>query len=201
MDAITINLQVFEDAIFNEHLPYEINLVSKSRDELLGHLFLDQQNDFAIPVLKASSFEEPISNNANSQKQAKKRSCSQIPAPKHAPAKFGKSNSLSSNVSNSENVANNVASSVPQPNVDSFISVNQNLATGDKTMQCTFCGFSTHLRTSIKRHVENKHMPSCKVFKCQSCENVTFNQKANLKRHYMTKHGIPEPAAAEMLIC
>ena len=194
MEVIKIELAFFEDCIFNSPLPHEIDLVSKNRQFQLGYLCLELREDFSIP----SSFKQCTVPTTNGSEKAPKKRISDSRM-NHSGPKPGK---IAPKVQKQQTLPPNVLSpTVAQPNIDSFISINQNLTTGEKVFQCNSCGLSTPLRTSIKRHVENKHMTSSKVFRCRTCNDVTFNVKSNLKRHYMTKHDMPEPAAAGMLMC
>ena len=82
--------------------------------------------------------------------------------------------------------------------VSSMMTVMQNMSTNEKSYRCSFCGEEIKTQSSMKRHIETKHLPS-PDFKCLNCD-YSCKQKNNLKRHYMTKHGMPEPAAQGMML-
>ena len=75
----------------------------------------------------------------------------------------------------------------------------KNHATNEVTYQCAFCKAEIKLLSSMKRHIETKHLPSSVVFKCRTCDYST-KYKHDLKKHYMTKHNMPEPAAQGMMM-
>ena len=68
----------------------------------------------------------------------------------------------------------------------------------EKAFQCSFCMYQSALIQNVKRHIELKHLPSSVVFKCQTC-GKDFKMKADLKKHYIKIHSMPEPAARAML--
>ena len=82
--------------------------------------------------------------------------------------------------------------------VSSMMTVMQNMSTNEKSYKCSFCGEENKAQSSMKRHIEIKHLPS-PDFKCLNC-GYSSKLKNNLKRHYMTKHGMPAPAAQGMLL-
>ena len=102
------------------------------------------------------------------------------------------SNSLPINAPTSDNLL------VNRPNSESLLSITQNLTTGEKIYQCSFCDYKGNRKDSAKRHIELKHLPKNTVLKCQLCE-FTANLKHNLKKHYTSRHDLPEPAANAML--
>ena len=84
--------------------------------------------------------------------------------------------------------------------VSSMMKVVQSMDSNDKTYQCSFCGSQTSLLSSMKRHIECKHLPSTVVFNCRSCA-YSSKYKHDLKKHYIKVHNMPEPAAQGMMIC
>ena len=93
-----------------------------------------------------------------------------------------------------------VNSNAPKIDVTSMMSVTQNMSTQEKSYRCSFCGSESSHLTSMKRHIETKHLPSTTSFDCRNCEYKT-KLKFMLKRHYMNKHAMPEPAAQGMMTC
>ena len=93
-----------------------------------------------------------------------------------------------------------VANTSPKIDVTSMMKVVQSMGSKDKTYQCSFCGSGTTLLSSMKRHIESKHLPSTVVFNCRSC-SYSSKYKHDLKKHYMKTHNMPEPAAQGMLMC
>ena len=88
----------------------------------------------------------------------------------------------------------------PKIDVSSMMKIVQSVGSNDKTYQCAYCGSeSTHM-SSMKRHIESKHLPSTVVFNCRSC-SYSSKYKHDLKKHYMKVHNMPEPAAQGMLVC
>ena len=94
-----------------------------------------------------------------------------------------------------------VASESTGSKVDVSSLVNTVIANnGEKSLQCSFCGYQSTYLSAVKRHLEMKHMPSKVVFPCQTCQK-TFKLKQDLKKHYMNIHKMPEPAAKTMISC
>ena len=70
----------------------------------------------------------------------------------------------------------------------------------EKLLQCSFCSYQTTYFSTIKRHVEQKHLPKTETFNCLTC-GKEFGVKSNLKIHYVKVHKMPELAAKTMLQC
>ena len=83
-------------------------------------------------------------------------------------------------------------------NADALINASQNLSTGVKSFTCSLCPYGSSHKSHVKRHIEMKHLPNATVFECQTCGKTT-KLKYDLKKHYMTKHGLPEKAAQAMV--
>ena len=83
-------------------------------------------------------------------------------------------------------------------NPEALINITQNLTTGDKSFQCSMCGYVSNQKGTVKRHIDLKHLPKTAVFKCQLCE-YTASLRFYLKNHYTGKHALPEQAAKAML--
>lgn len=81
---------------------------------------------------------------------------------------------------------------------ESLINITQNLTTGEKTFQCSMCGYTSNQKGAVKRHIELKHVPKQSVYKCQICD-YTSKLRFPLKTHYTTKHSMPEEAAKKMM--
>ena len=92
------------------------------------------------------------------------------------------------------------SSVAPKIDVTSMMSVTLNMSNNEKSYKCSFCSQETALLTSMKRHIETKHLPSTTSFDCRNCEYKT-KLKFMLKKHYMNKHAMPEPAAQGMMTC
>ena len=82
--------------------------------------------------------------------------------------------------------------------VSSMMSSVENMATGEKSYKCSFCGSESAHLTSIRRHIETKHLPSTVSFDCRQCDYKT-KLKFMLKKHYTNKHQMPEMAAQGMM--
>ena len=93
--------------------------------------------------------------------------------------------------------ADTVLSSKANP--EALVNITQNLTTGEKSFQCSMCGFSSSRKDTTKRHIELKHLPKTTVLKCQLCD-YTASLKFQMKRHYTGKHSLPEQAANGMLM-
>ena len=85
-----------------------------------------------------------------------------------------------------------------KPDVSSMVLVVQSVSSSEKQFQCSFCDYRSPIMNNVKRHIEMKHVPSSTVFQCKTC-SATFKLKQVLKRHYMTVHTMPEPAAKAMM--
>merc|ERR1712226_353950 len=83
--------------------------------------------------------------------------------------------------------------------VNSLMSIIEDMATREKSYKCSFCGSESTAVTSMRRHIQTKHMPNSATFNCLTCDYST-KHKFVLKNHYMNKHGMPEPAAQAMMI-
>ena len=70
----------------------------------------------------------------------------------------------------------------------------------DKLFQCSFCSYEARVSSSVKRHIELKHLPQSITLNCLHC-SATFKLKQGLKVHYMKIHGLLEPAAKAMMPC
>ena len=86
----------------------------------------------------------------------------------------------------------------PKIDVTSMMSITQNMSTNERSYKCSFCGQDTVLLSSMRRHIETKHLPSTASFACQSCDYTT-KLRYVLKNHYIGKHGMPELAARGMM--
>ena len=82
--------------------------------------------------------------------------------------------------------------------VSSVISTVQNLKTNEKEFRCSMCQYVAKKMGNARRHVELTHFKSATVFQCLTC-GKTSKLKADLKKHYMTVHKMPEHAAKAML--
>ena len=105
---------------------------------------------------------------------------------------------LVSSANASSTVVQTSTGSATKIDVSSMMTVMQNMSTNEKSYRCSFCGEEIKTHSSMKRHIETKHLPS-PDFKCLNCD-YSCKQKNNLKRHYMTKHCMPEPAAQGMML-
>ena len=193
MASIKFSMELSLYFMHDDNFPYQIDLVSKDRKLDLGHLCVELAQEASNPIFLPENFQHLTPNNSKTQLQ--KRRSNPVANRNPSMAKVSKS---AQPVTTPQPVGNNISSSVPRPGVDSFITINKNMTTGEQTFQCTFCGVSTGFKSSIKRHVENTHLPSATVYKCQTC-GATATQKSNMKKHYMKKHGMPEAAANGML--
>ena len=88
--------------------------------------------------------------------------------------------------------------SEPKLNANDMIKIMQDFETKKKTYYCVVCKYETIHSTTIKRHVETKHMPQTISYNCLQCTK-SFNLKQNLKSHYLKHHGLNEQAAKAML--
>ena len=70
----------------------------------------------------------------------------------------------------------------------------QSLDNGKKSYSCKICGYSFHERSKVVRHVSLKHIAGGTVIKCNLCDHSS-KLKADMKRHYMRKHSLPEATA------
>ena len=84
------------------------------------------------------------------------------------------------------------------PSAEAFISISQNLTTGEKSFQCSMCGHNSGQKGTVKRHIELKHLPKTTVLKCQLCD-YSASLRFQLKSHYTGRHSLPEQAAKAML--
>ena len=93
-----------------------------------------------------------------------------------------------------------MASLIQNPKVDvsSLRRVLVDSSTQEKIFQCTFCSYETKFPSTIKRHIEMKHLPKSVTLNCMQCTS-TFAMKQSLKQHYMNVHGLSAPAAKAML--
>ena len=83
-------------------------------------------------------------------------------------------------------------------NANDMIKIMQDFETKKKTYCCVVCKYESVHSTTIKRHVETKHMPQTVTLNCLQCPK-SFKLKQVLKKHYMDVHGLLEPAAKAML--
>ena len=193
MESININMELCEEFVKYFCFPSECYLVSKDAEQRIGRILLELETGFSSQML-IPKYAEASSKLEPKKQQSKKRTPDLPSVPTHQ-SKLSKK----APVFNQAKVESSVlSSSIPQPNVESFISINQNMTTGEKTFQCTFCGLSTGFKNSIKRHVMTTHIPSATVYECQTCD-FKAKEKSNLKKHYMSKHKMPEAAAKGML--
>ena len=124
MEAIKIGLSIFEDCIFDcSPMPYEIDLLSKNTQFKVGYLLLQIQDDFSIPV---SSLKK-CANVNKPENQSKKRISNSFSS--SSPLKQVK---IVSSVNKPQLIPPDIPSTGVQPSADSFISINQNLTTGEK---------------------------------------------------------------------
>ena len=86
----------------------------------------------------------------------------------------------------------------PKLNASDMIKIMQDFETKKKTYCCIVCKYETVHSTTIKRHVEMKHMPQTVSLNCLQCTK-TFNLRQHLKTHYMKTHGLVDQAAKAML--
>ena len=98
----------------------------------------------------------------------------------------------------SENMQSSDDLLTTKANPEALINITQNLTTGDKSFQCSMCGYVSNQKGTVKRHIDLKHLPKTVVFKCQLCE-YTASLRFYLKNHYTGKHALPEQAAKAML--
>ena len=87
---------------------------------------------------------------------------------------------------------------LPPVDVSSLRRVLVDSQTNEKIFQCTFCNYETKFASTIKRHIELKHLPQRVSLNCLQCDSV-FKLKQHLKAHYMRSHGLLEPAAKAMM--
>ena len=187
--AISLNLQVFQELICGNRIISEYDIVAKQTAMKIGHLMLkltqeDHFNSISIPT--------NLEYANDSAKQPVKRTFKSFLEDRKVPAKSCKSASIEKKVPALK--ANLPSLSGVQSNVDSFVSINQNMTSGERTFQCTFCRVATTTKGSIKRHIVNTHLPSVTIYKCESC-SATAKEKSNMKKHYMNKHKMSETAA------
>ena len=81
---------------------------------------------------------------------------------------------------------------------ESLINITQSLSTGERSFQCSMCGYVSNQKSAAKRHIELKHLPKTMAFRCQMCEYAT-SLRFCLKGHYTGKHNMPEGAAKRMM--
>ena len=81
---------------------------------------------------------------------------------------------------------------------ESLINISQSLSTGERSFQCSMCGYVSNQKGAAKRHIELKHLPKTMAFRCQMCEYTT-SLRFHLKGHYTGKHNMPEGAAKKMM--
>ena len=88
------------------------------------------------------------------------------------------------------------SNSIPgfQQNPADFVTPTQNLETGKKMFACKFCGYQSDQRSKVVRHISLKHITGGPVFNCTICKHTT-KLKADMKKHYMNKHHLPEAMA------
>ena len=96
--------------------------------------------------------------------------------------------------------ASSMSGPAPQKiDVSSMLTVMQDANSDERSYKCSFCGSEcTHL-TSMRRHIETKHLPNSVSYSCLTCDYIS-KHKFVLKKHYMAKHGMPEPAAQAMMV-
>ena len=121
-----------------------------------------------------------------------------FPAKRTKPSKLSAAKSSASNPKQPSGVP--VPSSGAKIDVSSMMSVIQNFSSNETTYKCSFCQAENKLLSSMKRHIEAKHLPSTTVFNCRSC-SYSSKYKHDLKKHYMKRHSMPEPAAQGMMLC
>ena len=95
------------------------------------------------------------------------------------------------------NVQNTSAVVTSQANPDALITTSQNMSTGEKTFECSLCGYrSTDSKRNVSRHIDAKHLGT--KFTCKTC-GATAAVKYDMKKHYVTKHGLSKEAAEVMV--
>ena len=82
--------------------------------------------------------------------------------------------------------------------VTSLVDTLVNPKTNEKLFICSICKYQSALSGNTKRHVETKHMPATVLYPCLTCEKP-FKAKADLKKHYINVHKMPDTAAKAML--
>ena len=187
METIALEFEIYEKFIHSFRLFPDIDLVSKANRIKLGSLKVSLS--FCGPVSEPQPMMGPHHENSIKEPASKRKTALSTKS-NHSAAKYGKNVAVA-------NKAPVISAPISQYNIDSFVSISQNMKTGEKTFQCSFCGNFYH-PNSINRHIRNSHMPSATVFKCQTCD-FTGKEKWNLKKHYMNKHKMPEAAALGML--
>ena len=85
-----------------------------------------------------------------------------------------------------------------KPDISGLVRTFQDVKTKQKFHQCTFCNYQSPHSSTMKRHVELKHLPQTISYNCLQCSS-TFRQKSNLKIHYKGVHGLLDPAAKAMM--
>ena len=116
--------------------------------------------------------------------------------PKNAP-KMAKPNLASVKQDPATSSIGNNFVTTTKASTDALVNVNQNLTTGEKSFQCSLCGYSsTDSKRNVVRHIDSKHLGTS--FTCKTC-GASASQKYGLKKHYVTKHGLSEDAARVMV--
>ena len=191
MESVQVRLSFAEDMLKSYSLPHFSvtgEIIDQVTQKLFGNIIIDSVRA-KEQVLNRSDLQNPSnvktkrpSGNVSSGCDSKK-------------SKTKGSNLLP--------VASQIKVSVPSlgPKVDvsSQMTVMQNMTTKETTYKCSYCGSETKLLSSMKRHIESKHLPTSTVFNCRTCEYST-KYKHDLKKHYMSRHGMPEPAAQAMIV-
>ena len=67
-----------------------------------------------------------------------------------------------------------------KPEVSGLIRTIKDCVNQKKLFRCTFCNYQTPHSSTVKRHVEMKHLPQTVTLNCLQC-TATFRQKQHLK--------------------
>ena len=81
---------------------------------------------------------------------------------------------------------------IQKPN--DFIEAIQSLETGRKMHSCKFCGLQRENKAQVASHVLHRHLSNVPMVKCTICSHQS-KMKGDMKRHYMSKHSLPEALA------
>ena len=172
IEACCLNCEAFHGQIFNAALN-------------CGNIFISKAEE-GISKLADNSLKRSVASTANVKKKF---------------SALSKAPQLRNSVSNPKDtpvIPEVKIGSEPKLNANDMIKIMQDFETKKKTYYCVVCKYETIHNTTIKRHVEMKHMPKTVSLNCLQCSK-TFTLRQHLKSHYMKTHGLVEPAAKAML--
>ncbi len=188
MESIRVSIELAE-----EYLSFDFNnslcaqLVDVYEGKVLGSLT-------AIKAIKTVSFPNVPISNRGSKRPISTRNTQILPRKRsNLPSK------LTAVQQSLLQTSTTFVMEAPSQKVDAHLLINTltNPNSSEKLYQCSFCSVQAVAKSSVKRHIEIKHIPS-ETYDCLTCSKKC-NLKSNLKKHYMKFHQMPEVAANAML--